>query len=105
MVSTEYHMLNGESINGNSLDVNCKEGEFIARINGESEDEPKGLFRILGRDREKLTLEQIDCNSLHWRINPGRGTGGFNGDCKLKCKYFEECPIRDYLLLLKSGFE
>ena len=97
-------MLNRESKNGNSLGVNCKEGDFLL-INKESEDEPKGMFRVLGSNREKLTLEQIDCNSLHWRINPRRGTGWPNGNCKLKCQYFNECPIRDYLLLLKSGFE
>jgi hypothetical protein len=104
MVKVEYHMLDRESINGNSLDVNCREGDFLL-INKESEDEPKGLFTVLGSNREKLTLEQIDCNPLHWRINPRRGTGGPNGDCKLKCEYFKECPVRDYLLLLKSGFE
>jgi len=98
-------MLNGEFIDGSPLDVNCKEGDFIARINGESGDEPKGLFKILGINGEKLTLEQIDCDPVHWRINPGRRIRVFNGDCKLKCKYFNECPIRDYVLLLKSGFE
>jgi len=104
MVKVEYHLLDRRYSKGNSPDVNCKEGDFLL-INKESEDEPKGMFRVLRGDRKKLTLEQIDCNSAHWRINLKRGTGGPNENCKLKCKYFEECPIRDYLLLLKSGFE
>jgi|SRR3989344_1049125 len=104
MVKVEYRMLDRKYSKCNSFDVNCKEGDFIG-INGESEDKPKGLFKVLRSTREKLTLEQIDCDSLHLRINPRRGTGGANGDCKLKCQYFNECPIRDYLLLLKSGFE
>ena len=104
MVSTEYHMLDGESINGNSFNVRCKEGDFLL-IRKRAEDESEEMFRVSEKSKEKITLEQIDCNSLHWRINLRRGTGGFNGDCKLKCKYFEECPIKDYLLLLKSGFE
>lgn len=104
MVKAEYHILNGESINGNSLDVNCKEGDFLL-INKESENEPKGLFKVLGSTIEKLTLEQINCSPVHWKINPARGIRGLNGNCKLKCEYFEKCPIRDYLLLLKSGFE
>lgn len=104
MVKVEYHMLNGESINGNSLDVNCKKGDFLL-VRKRPEDGSEGMFRVLGSNREKITLEQINCNSLHWRINLRRGTGGPNGDCKLKCEYFKECPVRDYLLLLKSGFE
>ena len=97
-------MLNGKYSKGNSVDVNCKEGDFLL-INKESEDESKELFRVSRSSREKLTLEQIDCNSLHWRINLRRGTGGPNGDCKSKCQYFNECPIRNHILLLRSGFE
>ena len=104
MVNIEYHILNGESINGNSLDVNCKEGDFLL-IRKRAENESEEMFRVLESNKEKITLEQINCNPIHWRINPRRVIRGTNGNCKLKCKYFEECPIRDYLLLLKSGFE
>ena len=104
MVRVEYHMLNGECIKGNFLYASYKKDDFLL-VRKRPEDESEGMFKVLEHNREKLTLEQIDCNPLHWRINSRRGKGGPNGDCKLKCKYFAECPIKDHILLLKSGFE
>ena len=98
-------MLDGKYINGNSLDASYKKGDFLAKTNNEPKNEPEGMFKVSKIGKRKMILKQIDCDSVHWRINLRRGTGGPNGDCKLKCEYFKECPVRDYLLLLKSGFE
>jgi len=96
-------MLDGKCINRNSLYIDGKKGDFsLVKIN---ENEPKGLFRVLGSNRKKLSLEQIDCDTIHWSISPKIGMRGPNEICRLKCKYFEICPIIDYILLLKSGFE
>jgi len=104
MIKVEYHMLNGEHINGDFLDSSYKKGDFLL-VRKIPEDGFEGMFRVLRHNREKLTLEQINCSSFHWRIHSIRGMRGPNENCKLKCEYFKECPIKDYILLLKSGFE
>ena len=105
MIKVEYHMLDGKYINGNSLDVNCREGDFIAIRNSESENAPEGMFRISRINKERLVLEQINCNFINWKGNFRKMINIPDENCRLKCQYLDKCPVRDYLLLLKSGFE
>lgn len=102
-METEYHMLDRRCINTNSLYIDGKKGDFsLVKMD---ENEPKHMFRIIKKDSKKMILEQIDCDSIHWSISLQIGMRGPNEICRLKCQYFKECPVRDYILLLKSGFE
>jgi hypothetical protein len=102
MLSGEH--INEEDINGDFPNLNYKKGDFLL-VRKIPEDGFEGMFIVLERNREKLTLEQINCSSFHWRTNFRGEIRGPNEDCKSKCEYFGECPIKDYMLLLKSGFE
>lgn len=101
-------MLDGEYIRGNSLDVSYKKGDFLAKTNNgikNKKNSPEGMFRVSGINKRKLILEQIDCAPVHWKGDSRERMREPNENCRLKCEYFDRCPIRDYILLLKSGFE
>lgn len=105
MINVEYRMLDGEYINGNSLDASFKKGDFLAKTNNGQKNDPEGMFRVANIIKRKMILKQIDCNSVHWAGDSRERMRGPDKNCKLKCEYFKRCPIRDYILLLKSGFE
>ncbi|OGJ20866.1 hypothetical protein A3K73_06000 [Candidatus Pacearchaeota archaeon RBG_13_36_9] len=107
MVKAEYHMLDGRYINGTSLSIICEEGEFLAKTTNEpenKENESEGMFRVLKINR-RIILEQIDCDYVHWKGDSRGRIKEPDKNCRLKCRHFEICPVRDYILLLKSGFE
>lgn len=102
-------MIDGRCIEGDSLDITFKKGDFLAKTNkgleNKKEDEAEGMFIVSKANKRKIVLEQIDCGHTHWK---GDSTGSIrepDKNCRSKCIYFGVCPIRDYLLLLKSGFE
>jgi len=101
-------MLDGRYINGNSLGITCKEGDFLAKTNNgpaNEEDGPEGMFIVSQTNGEKIILEQIACDYTHWKRDSKGRIKEPDKNCKLKCRYFGICPVRDYVLLLKSGFE
>ena len=107
-------MLNGESISGNSSDADAsyKKGGFLAKTNNGFENkenglksEPEGMFRVSDISKRKIILRQIDCDSAHWKGNSKERMIGPNKNCQSRCEYFKKCHIREYVLLLKSGFE
>ena len=108
MVKLEYHMLDGKSINETSFDADYKKGNFLAKINNgleNKENTPEGMFRVSDASKGKIILRQIDCDSVHWKGDFIGRIRGPNKNCQSRCEYFKKCPIRDYVLLLKSGFE
>lgn len=101
----EYHMLDGKSINETSSDASYKKGDFLAKINNGFKNDSEGMFRVSDINKRKIILRQIDCDSVHWKGDSIGRIRGPNKNCQSRCEYFRRCPIRDYILLLKSGFE
>ncbi|MDP3026254.1 MAG: hypothetical protein Q8N63_00990 [Nanoarchaeota archaeon] len=107
MKELEYHMLDGKSVNETSSDSRYKKGAFLAKMNNGDglENEPEGMFRVSNISEGKIILTQINCDSAHWKGDSIGRIRGPNKNCQSRCEYFRRCPIRDYILLLKSGFE
>ncbi len=93
-MKVEYLLLSGGRDENNfplKYTKNYERGQLISQTQS-----PEGMFVIVGKSDEKefLTLEQIPCDSIHWK---GDGKGiihGRNNLCKQNgCKHYEECGV------------
>ncbi len=107
-VNVEYHLLDGTVINKtkkfrpiiarDGFPVLLKEGGFVSQ----ADEEPQGMFVIskVDEEKKKFTLEEIDCDPIHWKGDEnGRGYGPDQECEKKKCSFLMNCPISSHLMM------